>query len=284
MTNEKLESLIEKYKLSNQEHKRIFQFLKQLLFSNKTPEKEPSFMFVIGQPGCGKTTFINSGLLSNYLIINSDEYRKFNKNSDEIYNEYPTYYTKLTNYDAHLWGDELFSYAVNNGYSVLREKAPINYNLIKIIKEISEKNNVIVNVVVTGNLNSALATRERYEKELLKNSNARLSNIDSHNKCYNLLPEFISMCLSLNIKVNYIVPRNNKFEIIPVKKDDYLNLLHEIRRESNEDIIIEYKTRINSIIESMKKRNASSEQYEELKKIEDIYLDLTNSFSVNKQM
>ena len=241
-------------------------------------------MFVIGQPGCGKTTFINSGLLSNYLIINSDEYRKFNKNSDEIYNEYPTYYTKLTNYDAHLWGDELFSYAVNNGYSVLREKAPINYNLIKIIKEISEKNNVIVNVVVTGNLNSALATRERYEKELLKNSNARLSNIDSHNKCYNLLPEFISMCLSLNIKVNYIVPRNNKFEIIPVKKDDYLNLLHEIRCESNEDTIIEYKTRINSIIESMKKRNASSEQYEELKKIEDIYLDLTISFSVNKQM
>ena len=284
MTNEKLEALIEKYELSDQEHKRIFQFLKQLLFSNKTPEKEPSFMFVIGQPGCGKTTFINSGLLSNYLIINSDEYRKFNKNSDEIYNEYPTYYTKLTNYDAHLWGDELFSYAVNNGYSVLREKAPINYNLIKIIKEISEKNNVIVNVVVTGNLNSALATRERYEKELLKNSNARLSNIDSHNKCYNLLPEFISMCLSLNIKVNYIVPRNNKFEIIPVKKDDYLNLLHEIRRESNEDIIIEYKTRINSIIESMKKRNASSEQYEELKKIEDIYLDLTISFSVNKQM
>lgn len=284
MTNEKLESLIEKYKLSNQEHKRIFEFLKQLLFSNKTSEKEPSFMFVIGQPGCGKTTFINSGFLSNYLIINSDEYRKFNKNSDEIYNEYPTYYTKLTNYDAHLWGDELFSYAVNNGYSVLREKAPINYNLIKIIKEISEKNNVIVNVVVTGNLNSALATRERYEKELLKNSNARLSNIDSHNKCYNLLPEFISMCLSLNIKVNYIVPRNNKFEIIPVKKDDYLNLLHEIRRESNEDTIIEYKTRINSIIESMKKRNASSEQYEELKKIEDIYLDLTNSFSVNKQM
>lgn len=223
-------------------------------------------MFVIGQPGCEKTTFINSGFLSNYLIINSDEYRKFNKNSDEIYNEYPTYYTKLTNYDAHLWGDELFSYAVSNGYSVLREKAPINYNLIKIIKEISEKNNVIVNVVVTGNLNSALATRERYEKELLKNNNARLSNIDSHNKCYNLLPEFISMCLSLNIKVNYIVPRNNKFEIIPVKKDDYLNLLHEIRRESNEDTIIEYKTRINNIIESIKKRNASSEQYEELKK------------------
>lgn len=284
MTNEKLESLIEKYKLSNQEHKRIFEFLKQLLFSNKTPEKEPSFMFVIGQPGCGKTTFINSGLLFNYLIINSYEYRKFNKNSDEIYNEYPTYYTKLTNYDAHLWGDELFSYAVNNGYSVLREKASINYNLIKIIKEISEKNIVIVNVVVAGNLNSALATRERYEKELLKNSNARLSNIDSHNKCYNLLPEFISMCLSLNIKVNYIVPRNNKFEIIPVKKDDYLNLLHEIRRESNEDTIIEYKTRINNIIESMKKRNASPEQYEELKKIEDIYLDLTNSFSVNKQM
>lgn len=276
MENQILVNLIENYKLSEKEHKIILEKLKANIFSNRISEKNPSVMFVIGQPGCGKTTFIKYTDLSNYTIINSDDYRHLSKYSDEILNKYPTYYAKLTNFDAHLWGDELFSYAINNGYSVLREKAPVDYSLLELIKMISCNYDLVINVVVTGNLSSLLATRERYEKDILKSDNAKLSNIEAHNKCYNLLPYFISRCLHLGVKVNYVIPVNNEFKTICVE-NDYLNLLEKLRKESNEKVCLDYETRINNIKKAMIDRNAPQEQFDELNKIEDIYLKIVNN-------
>ncbi len=141
MDNQSYDELIEKYKLSNEEHNIVLESLKKDLFSNKVTEENSSIMFVIGQPGCGKTTFINSTNFSRYIIINSDDYRSFNKYSKEILDKYPTAYAKLTNFDAHLWGDELFSYAIQNGYSVLREKAPTDYSLLELLQKFREESN-----------------------------------------------------------------------------------------------------------------------------------------------
>lgn len=275
MENGILQNLIESYKLPEDEHRIILNELKKRIFINRVTEKSPSIMFVIGQPGCGKTTFIQNTDLSIYTIINSDDYRRFSKYSDEILDKYPTYYTKLTNFDAHLWGDELFSYATNNGYSVLREKAPVDYSLLETIKAIPDKYDTVINLVVTGNLASILATRERYEKSILKSNNARLSNIEAHNKCYNLLPDFISKCLYCGVKVNYVVPKNEGFEVIPVG-NDWLDLLERLRRESNEQVCFNYETRINNIKKAMINRNAPQEQFDELDKIADIYFEIVN--------
>ena len=115
MENEILERLIENYKLPENEYQAILNELKARIFFNKSSENNPSIMFVVGQPGCGKTTFIQNTDLSSYTNINSDDYRSLSKYSDEILDTYPTYYTKFTNFDAHLWGVELFSYALSNG-------------------------------------------------------------------------------------------------------------------------------------------------------------------------
>ncbi len=270
------ENLIEIYKLSDEEHKKVLECLKNNLFIGKVSGKTPSIVFVIGQPGSGKTTFIENSDLSNYLIINSDEYRYLSKYSKEILSKYPTQYAKLTNYDAHLWGDELFDYAIQNGYSVLREKAPIDFSLLELIKTISNNFKVIINVVVEGNLESLLRTRERYEKEILENNNAKLSSIEAHNNCYNLLPTFISMCISLGIKVNYVV----KGDII-LALNNPLELLQNIRAESNEKASLNYKERIDKIKESMINRNAPEDQFNELQKIEDIYIQV-NGVNNNK--
>ncbi len=268
-----INELIEKYKLSQEEHNKVLELLKKDLFVGKIAEKYPSIMFVVGQPGCGKTTFIEGSGLSKYIVINSDDYRRFSKYSNEILEKYPTDYVKLTNFDAHLWGDELFAYAIQNGYSVLREKAPIDYSLLELIKTIPHNCDVVINVVVVGNLSSLLATRERYEKEISGSINAKLSNIEAHNKCYALLPNFISKCLSIGVKVNYVVPIGNKFKVIPVC-DDYLNLLQEFRNKSNEYACLTYGSRIDIIKKSMMNRNASQEQFEKLSEIESIYSEL----------
>lgn len=275
MPDKDLKNLIEEYKLTKEEHNRVLDLLKKKSFSNRITEKNPSIMFVIGQPGAGKTTFINNTNLSRYIIINSDNYRSFSKYSKEILEKYPTDYAKLTNFDAHLWGDELFSYAIQNGYSILREKAPTDYSLIELLKMLPHDYDVVINVVVVGNLSSLLATRERYEKEILKSSNAKLSNIEAHNRCYDLLPNFISRCLSLGVKVNYIVPIGSQFKIVPVE-DNSFDLLQKFREENNEQACLNYDTRMHSIKKSMINRNASQEQFDELKKIENIYFDIVN--------
>ena len=278
---ELLEKLIESYKLSKDEHRMILNELKKRVFLNRVAEKSPSIMFVIGQPGCGKTTFIQNTDLSKYTIINSDDYRCFSKYSDEILDKYPTYYTKLTNFDAHLWGDELFSYAMDNSYSVLREKAPLDYSLLETIKAIPQKYDTTIDLVVTGDLASLLATRERYEKSILNSKNARLSNIEAHNKCYNLLPDFISQCLDRGVKINYIIPRDNGFNIIPVEKDGLI-LLEKLREESNEQVSVDYEIRMNNIRKAMINRNAPQEQFDELNEIEEIYFKIVNSKSSEK--
>lgn len=270
-----LQELIQKYKLSEKEHDAVLELLEKKLFSDRVVENNPSIMFVVGQPGCGKTTYINNQDLSQYVIINSDDYRQLSKYSDEILDKYPTSYAKLTNYDAHLWGDELFSYAMQNGYSVLREKAPIDSSLLELIKTIPDEYDVVLNIVVAGDLASLLATRERYEKEILKSNNAKLSNIESHNRCYTLLPDFISGCLSLSVKVNYVVPFSKQFKVISVG-DDYLEVLQELRKQSNEYACLTYEKRMDNIKQCMMDRNASQEQFDELKKIENVYYEMIN--------
>ena len=249
--------------------------MKKDIFSTKAPGSNQSIMFVIGQPGCGKTTFIQNSDLSDYININSDDYRHFSKYANEILSKYPTYYAKLTNFDAHLWGDELFSYGISKGYSVLREKAPVDYSLLEMIKELSGKYDLNICVVATGNLTSLLATRERYEKEVLKSSRAKLSSIEAHNKCYTLLPDFISQCMQLGVKVSYTVPVNNEFRVIRVE-NDAVSLLEQIRQASNQEACTNFETRINNIKKAMRIRNAPQQQFEELSKIEGIYIDVVN--------
>lgn len=273
-----IDELIHKYKLTKKEHDEVLETIKKDLFSGVSKDENPSVMFVVGQPGCGKTTFINNSDLEKYVIINSDDYRKFSKFSNEILEYYPTDYAKLTNYDAHLWGDELFNYAVESGYSPLREKAPLDDSLLKVIKEIPINYEVIINVVVAGNLESLLATRERYEKELLNASNAKLSNIESHNKCYDFLSIFILKCLEFGVKVNYVISNGEQFETISVI-DNHLSLLEEYRNKSNGQALLSYDERIDAIRKSMIKRSAPKNQFDELVKIEKLYNELNNKRS-----
>lgn len=281
MEDKILKDNIEKYKLSEDEHKKVLEQLKEKLFTNKHHQNNPSIMFVAGQPGCGKTTYIGSANLSNYIIINSDNYRQFHKYSKEILDKYPTDYATLTNFDAHLWGDELFSYAIQNGYSVLREKAPIDYSLMDLISNIPKNYDIVINVVVRGNLASLLATRERYEKEILSSKTAKLSNIETHNKCYDLLPDFIFKCLFLGIKVNYIVPVDREFKTICVTTDNHLSLLQNLREKSNEETCFNYDVRINNIKEKMINRNAPKEQFVELEKIENEFANYMMNNDIN---
>ena len=81
----------------------------------------------------------------------------------------------------------------------------MDLSLIDVIKTKSQNCEIEVNIIVEGDLSSLLRTRERYEEERLVSRYAKLSNIDSHNKCYQLLPNFILNCLSMNESIMKIL-------------------------------------------------------------------------------
>ena len=58
MEDQILQQLIEKYKLSKEDHAIVLELLKNNLFLGKTKEDHPTIVFVIGQPGSVKTTLI----------------------------------------------------------------------------------------------------------------------------------------------------------------------------------------------------------------------------------
>ena len=66
--------------------------------------------------------------------------------------------------------------------------------------------------------------------------------------------------------------------MIPVGNDG-LSLLERLRKESNEQVCLDYETRTNNIKKAMINRNAPQEQFDELNKIEKIYLEIVNSKS-----
>ncbi len=96
-----------------------------------------------------------------------------------------------------------------------------------------------------------------------------------------MLPDFISNCFLLGAEINYIVPTKKQFQIIE-KCGDNTKLLEDIRRESNEQTLLHYDIRMNHIKERMKDRKASSLQWDELTKIENVYLEIKNRNNKNK--
>lgn len=76
-------------------------------------------------------------------------------------------------------------------------------------------------------------------------------------------------------KNTYIVPIDYHYQIIPVGSDA-LNLLQEIREESNQKSCLTYDERMSHIRMNMINRNAPKEQFDELIKIERLYSKIIN--------
>lgn len=92
-----------------------------------------------------------------------------------------------------------------------------------------------------------------------------------------MLPDFVKKCLEFNIKVSYVSIEENQWKIQSIL-DHSLEVLQKEREESNKTACIQYDIRMHKIKESKKFRNASQEEWYELEKIEDIYLEIKKLF------
>ena len=111
---EELKKLMERYILSEEEHERILEDIKKTSYVGKTPVERPKYIIVVGQTGSGKSNL--TSLIyekdSNIVIIDTDKYKAYRADNEEILREHLSEYAFLTAPDAFLHRDEMIEDAI----------------------------------------------------------------------------------------------------------------------------------------------------------------------------
>ena len=278
--DENIKNLMREYLLSDEEYLKTFYYVMAISFNNKEPVEKPQIAVVVAQTGSGKS-HLTAKLLkenSNFVFIDSDKYKHFRYDAKKIANEYPVLYPFVTGPDAYDHADNIYKYAVENNYNIIKETAPLpNKHLLGFPK--NDKYSVSVHILAVGKLNSLLSIHERYElQKICGLKTAKLTPIIRHNESYNALigciQKLIDEGYSEQIKVYSRGAKTSGYvpiRIYPSEKfDNPIKAIRDAREWDNQKTEDHFNQRIELVKKEMKRRDALGEQYEQLDQINNI--------------
>ncbi len=293
------EEILRKYKLTDFEHDKIYEEIKNIYIDGKQPQEHPITVIAGGQPGSGK-----SGLLgysskmfpdNNVIILNSDEIKQFHPKNSEIARLHPDLYTPITGQESDSWTSRLFEDLRKLNYNIIFEIPMKNTRIVDgSIKELEALGyTVIIRVLATCDVESRISILERYEGQIQSCGWGRLVVPELHNAAYEGMPktiDFIEQNGFYDILEVYtrgedptephlVYSQHNKSqkEKISAALEDkvkvskipnsfgYANAYDAImskRQEEYSTVIPRSKERLRGILDSMKERNASSIELE----------------------
>ena len=103
---------------------------------------EKKLILLFGQPGCGKSTYMNKNVINDYVILDIDTYREFHPYKKEIINlinknhqqntllEQNSPGRDFSNFTRKFIGilfDEIFEECIKQGYNIALQKHASNY-------------------------------------------------------------------------------------------------------------------------------------------------------------
>ena len=290
---EELKALMKKYILSEDEHNLILQDIKKQSYANKKPVSNPTFYIVTGQTGSGKSN-LTSYLYSkeeNVVVIDSDKYKAYRPDSQEILDEHLAEYAFLTAPDSYLHRDEMIVDAIKSKYNILMECATSEKEGLFVNTEILKKAgyNVEIHALGVSSLNSVMSAHERYEALLEINDNAaKLTSIERHDDSYNSLGKAImEEQRKKGVKIN-VYKRGDKRPFIPEeiynqtdKKGRYscpYEALIDAQAQDLQKTLPTFEKRYNVLVNQMEIRKAPQKQIEQLKKMSN--LDFSQKYQV----
>ena len=196
------QSIKDKYKLSEEEHNKIYKEIEKEVFVNSTPQDEPIAIIVGGQPGCGKggvIAYTKNQVEANgkcIILITTDEYKPYHPNAIEIARKYPTEYVEIVEQDAGPWTGSIMKKAIDDKHNFIFEGTLKNDRILDRIQELKQNGfNVTVRVLAVPRLESLLTVHERYEKQMEVLTYGRLISIEHHNKAYDGIPAVLQAYL-----------------------------------------------------------------------------------------
>lgn len=283
------QSIKDKYKLSEEEHNKIYKEIEKEVFVNSTPQDEPIAIIVGGQPGCGKggvIAYTKNQVEANgkcIILITTDEYKPYHPNAIEIARNYPTEYVEIVEQDAGPWTGSIMKKAIDDKHNFIFEGTLKNDIILDRIQELKQNGfNVTVRVLAVPRLESLLTVHERYEKQMEVLTYGRLISIEHHNKAYDGIPAVVDkieksgLCtvevylrgdeIGKPVKVYSSKEKNERFPTARIALEEY-------RKSEGKETIKTAKTRVNKLRESFVKRNAKESELKQLDELENYWIN-----------
>ena len=283
------QSIKDKYKLSEEEHNKIYKEIEKEVFVNSTPQDEPIAIIVGGQPGCGKggvIAYTKNQVEANgkcIILITTDEYKPYHPNAIEIARKYPTEYVEIVEQDAGPWTGSIMKKAIDDKHNFIFEGTLKNDRILDRIQELKQNGfNVTVRALAVPRLESLLTVHERYEKQMEVLTYGRLISIEHHNKAYDGIPAVVDkieksgLCtvevylrgdeIGKPVKVYSSKEKNERFPTARIALEEY-------RKSEGKETIKTAKTRVNKLRESFVKRNAKESELKQLDELENYWIN-----------
>ena len=283
------QSIKDKYKLSEEEHNKIYKEIEKEVFVNSTPQDEPIAIIVGGQPGCGKggvIAYTKNQVEANgkcIILITTDEYKPYHPNAIEIARNYPTEYVEIVEQDAGPWTGSIMKKAIDDKHNFIFEGTLKNDRILDRIQELKQNGfNFTVRALAVPRLESLLTVHERYEKQMEVLTYGRLISIEHHNKAYDGIPAVVDkieksgLCtvevylrgdeIGKPVKVYSSKEKNERFPTARIALEEY-------RKSEGKETIKTAKTRVNKLRESFVKRNAKESELKQLDELENYWIN-----------
>ena len=283
-----IKSLMNEYILSDEDHKDVLDSIKKVAYRGKKVEENPKFIIVLGQTGSGKSNLTAKliGSNSNLVIIDSDKYKEYRKDTRKILEKHMVEYAFLTAPDAYQHRDEMIYDTMKNKYNILMECATSEKNGMFVDIERIKKQGYTVelNVMGVSELNSLLSIHERYEAQIMLNyPAAKLTGIERHDDSYTSLGKVIKNIENNDIKIT-IYQRGEKYPYVPeaiYSSNDicqrFSSVTEALEYSQNKDrknTIERFPERYTTIQNQMFNRSAPESQLQQLEEVRKRYSKL----------
>ncbi len=222
--DERFEEAKRKYAMTEEELEDMYIRTRDSIFAGKKPANghAPIAMVMGGQPGAGKSglvmktrqDFRNMG--KDVIVLDVDAYRGFFKNAAALAQEYPEYYSDITDVATGYVMKKLLEEAtIPNGYNFIFEGTLASPQIIETIRKFGPNYDIRARIIGVSKIESTLSIFERYLEMKKKLGVGRLTTIAAHDKRYDGFTTTALTLERMGIGVE-VFKRNPKLQADPI--------------------------------------------------------------------
>lgn len=180
----------------------LLTLFKSMVFTfgnNQQKYEHPVASILVSQTGAGKSNLrtMLDPKKNRYIVVNSDMYKKFRLDAEQIRSADPTHFGALTGIDSYDQANNINEFAMAKGYNILVEVAPsLSQGLIFVDMDDLMQHGYTpnVHVMAVGDLVSALSIHYRYEEEKVLShgkGDTKLTDLKRHDESYQAVEKVI---------------------------------------------------------------------------------------------